>query len=90
MKNVLLSFPESTIVDSDKQAKKLGISRSDFIRLSVIHELKDISKKNQEDNIISSFNSMKKSKEYLSEGCSLDDGLSEAINIDEGDNWWKK
>jgi len=39
-------------------------------------------------NIISSFETMKKSKNYLKESKKLDDGLGESIN-DEVEEWWK-
>ena len=44
---------------------------------------------NYNNNIISSFNAMKKSDEYLKESKILDNGLVEEINIDEDDKWWK-
>lgn len=90
MKNVLLSFSESILDESSRQAKRLGMSRSDFIRLSVVHELKNLSQNTKKDNIISSFNAMKESKEYLIESKALDDSLAENVNIDEAKDWWKK
>ena len=48
-----------------------------------------LAKNTRENNIISSFNTMKKSNEYLKESEILDDGLVEEINIDEDDKWWK-
>lgn len=89
MKSLLLFFPEILISESDKAADQLGISRSEFIRKSVIHELQKLTKNTIENNIISSFNAMKKSDEYLKENKILDDGLVEEINIDEDDKWWK-
>ena len=55
MKSLLLSFPEFLISASDKAANKLGVSRSEFIRQSVIHELNHLSKRTMENNIISSY-----------------------------------
>jgi metal-responsive CopG/Arc/MetJ family transcriptional regulator len=89
MKSLLLSFPEILISESDKAAEQLGISRSEFIRKSVIHELQKLTKKTRENNIIISFNAMKKSDDYLKENVILDDGLVEEINFDEDDKWWK-
>ena len=89
MKNLLLSFPEVLIRKSDKAANQLGVSRSEFIRQSVIDELNKLTKQTKETNIISSFNAMKKSNEYLKESEILDDGFAEKINIDEDDKWWK-
>lgn len=48
-----------------------------------------LAKNTRENNIISSFNTMKKSNKYLKESEILDDGLVEEINIDEDDKWWK-
>jgi metal-responsive CopG/Arc/MetJ family transcriptional regulator len=89
MKSLLLSFPEFLISESDKAAVQLGVSRSEFIRQSVIHELKKLAKRTRENNIISSFDAMKKSNNYLKESTILDDGFVEEINIDEDDEWWK-
>ena len=89
MKSLLLSFPEFLISESDKAAVQLGVSRSEFIRQSVIHELKKLAKRTRENNIISSFDAMKKSDVYLKESVILDDGLVEEINIGEDDGWWK-
>ena len=89
MKSLLLSFPEILIRESDKAANKLGVSRSEFIRQSVIHELDRLAKTTKENHIISSFNSMKKSDNYFKESNLIDDQLTEDINIDEDDEWWK-
>ena len=89
MKSLLLSFPEILISKSDDAANKLGVSRSEFIRQAVIHELEKLTKRTKENNIISSFEAIKKSKSYSKEGKILDDNLSECINIDEEDEWWK-
>lgn len=89
MKSLLLSFPEFLISASDKAANKLGVSRSEFIRQSVIHELNHLSKRTMENNIISSFEAMKKSTDYLKESVLLDEELIENINVDERNEWWK-
>ena len=88
MKNLLLSFPEILISKSDDAASQLGVSRSEFIRQAVIHELEKLAKRTRENNIISSFEAMKKSKAYFKESEFLDDGLAENINGEE-DDWWK-
>jgi metal-responsive CopG/Arc/MetJ family transcriptional regulator len=88
MKSLLLSFPEILISKSDDAAIQLGVSRSEFVRQAVIHELEKLAKRTKENNIISSFESMKKSKSYFKESEFLDDGLVENINSDE-DDWWK-
>ena len=59
MKSLLLSFPENLISESDKAADQLGISRSEFIRKSVVHELQELAKNTRENNIISSFTAFK-------------------------------
>ncbi len=89
MKSLLLSFPEILISKSDDAANKLGVSRSEFIRQAVIHELEKLTKRTKENNIISSFEAMKKSDIYSKESNLLDDGLAENIDIDEEDVWWK-
>ena len=41
------------------------------------------------ENIIRSFDAMKKSDNYFKESNLIDDELTEDINIDEDDEWWK-
>ena len=41
MKNLSISLSKDLIIDSDQVAKELGVTRTEFIRQAVIHELKN-------------------------------------------------
>ena len=49
MKNLSISLSKDLINDSDQVAKELGITRAEFIRQAVIHELKNFKIKNIEN-----------------------------------------
>ena len=90
MKNLSISLSKDLINDSDDVAKELGVSRTEFIRRAVIHELKNFKIKNIENNMIKSFEAMKKSKDYLIESEELDVGFGFDLKNNDVGEWWKK
>jgi metal-responsive CopG/Arc/MetJ family transcriptional regulator len=90
MKNLSISLSKDLINDSDDVAKELGVSRTEFIRRAVIHELKNFKIKNIENNMIKSFEAMKKSKDYLIESEELDVGFGCDLKNKDVGEWWKK
>jgi len=83
-----IHLPESVSKESALVAKELGVSRNEFIKQAVIHELDSFKRKTAEDKIIKSFAAMKKSVSYqqeIQELENLDDDLPQ-----ERDFWWKK
>jgi metal-responsive CopG/Arc/MetJ family transcriptional regulator len=71
-----IMLPDSLAKASQDVAKQLGVSRTQFIRTAIIHELENTKKKMQQDEIIKTFSMMKKNKKDLKQ-------------ID-GDQWWMK
>lgn len=67
MAAVLINLPESIKKDSTKVAKRLGVSRTEFIKQAIIHELDNFKRKTEEAKIARVFQSMRKSKSYLSD-----------------------
>jgi len=90
MKNLSISLSKDLIIDSDEAAKKLGVTRTEFIRQSVIHELKSFKIESVEKNMIESFEAMKKSKDYLIESEELDVGFGCDLKNKDIGEWWKK
>lgn len=90
MKNLSISLSKDLIIDSDEVAKELGVTRTEFIRQAVIHELKNFKIKNVENNMIKSFEAMKKSKEYLIESEELNIGFGCDLKNNDIGEWWKK
>ena len=54
MKNLSISLSKDLIIDSDQVAKELGVTRTEFIRQAVIHELKNFKFNRLENSIIKS------------------------------------
>lgn len=88
MSAVLVNLPDQLKRESTKVAKHLGVSRTEFIKQAIIHELEHFKKRTEEEKIASSFKAMKKSKAYIAESNELIDDLSESLP-EEG-AWWKK
>ncbi len=87
MVNLSISLGNDIAQASNETAKKLGISRTEFIRQAVIHELKSVQSKLEQNEIIQCFNNMKTSKTYIEEAEGIINEL--AINIsEEKDEWW--
>jgi predicted transcriptional regulator len=85
-----------SIILSDSLAKaslevagKLGITRTQFIRQAILHELENFQVKLEQEAIIRSISAMKNSKKYLKEA----EKIVEEFNSDlpeEGEGWWNK
>jgi predicted transcriptional regulator len=83
-----IQISDSIAKDTAKVAKKLGISRTEFIRKAIIHELEDFKIQTQQNHIIKSFNAMKSDSDYLKESDFIDSTNSD-LPI-EKDEWWNK
>ncbi|WP_052290649.1 hypothetical protein [Rickettsia akari] len=66
MTSLSMTLPNN-IAKASNIAKKLELSRTAFIRQAIIHELNNLQSQFEQDDIIKSFNAMKKSKKYLEE-----------------------
>lgn len=84
-----INLPDSITKESTKYAKKLGISRTEFIKQAIIHELEDVKKKQEQEKIISSFTVMKKSKAYTKEIIQTIEEFEDVLP-NEKKQWWKK
>lgn len=90
MKNLSISLSKDLIIDSDQVAKELGVTRTEFIRQAVIHELKNFKFNRLENSIIKSLEAMKQSKDYLIESEELDVSIGCDVKNNDVGNWWKK
>lgn len=88
MTNLSIALPDEIVKASTEIAKKIGISRTEFIRQAVIHEISNIQANIEQQNIITSFNAMKKSQEYLNSSEELIDSFSSNLP-QEQDEWWE-
>lgn len=84
-----ISLPDSLAEASQKAASQMGISRTEFIRQAVAHELKHFQEALEEKAMVASMVAMKKSKSYLKEADDIIEGFS--MNSPKDKNkWWNK
>lgn len=89
MTNLSIILPDTIAEASTKVAKELGVSRTEFIRRAIIHELDNYKTKSEELGIIKSFNAMKQSTKYSKASHKLIDSLFTELPQEE-DKWWDK
>ena len=80
MINLSIILPDTIAEASTKVAKELGVSRTEFIRRAIIHELDNYKTKSEELGIIKSFNAMKKSTKYSKASQKLIDSLFKILS----------
>lgn len=83
-----IHLPENIAKASQEVSKELGISRTQFIRQAVIHELQNFKTQREREEIAKSFQSMSKHEGYLQESELLDKGFEENLP-DDSKNWWE-
>lgn len=80
-------LPDQLAKASQIAANQLGISRTEFFRQAITHELENFHLKMEQEAMARSFVAMKKDNEYLNESDELDK-LTPDLPI-EKDEWWK-
>lgn len=89
MTSLSITLPDTIAKASNEAAKKLGVSRTEFIRRAIIHELDDFKTKSEEIGMIKSFNAMKRSTKYSEESEKIMDNLFTDL-LQEEKEWWSK
>ncbi len=89
MTSLSITLPDNIAKAINEIAKKLGLSRTAFIRQAIIHELDNLQSQFEQDDIIKSFNAMKKSKKYLEETAEITENLNSEL-LEEKEKWWNK
>ena len=89
MTTLSITLPDNIAKASNEVAKQLKISRTQFIRQAVVHELHSFQTRLEQGNIIKSLTAMKNSRKYNKdiEELTLD------LNSDlpqEREEWWNK
>ena len=87
MTAISLKLPDELARQSTKAAEKMGISRTELIRVALEHELAAIGKRLERANMAKAFEAMRKDSEYKRESGILDQGFMENLP-DESENWW--
>ncbi len=89
MTTLSINLPETLAKASQEAASKMGITRTEFIRQAVLHELKHFQATLEEEGIVSSIMAMKESKSYRKGADDLIDGFSSDLPKDKN-KWWQK
>ena len=80
--------PDELAEDSSLIAKNLHISRSQFIRLAIEHEIQAYRLKQEQQAMVVGFRALKQQASYLDEINDLEQ-LDVTLK-DEGEFWWKE
>ena len=88
MTAISLKLPDELARKSTRAAEKLGISRTELIRVALEHELADISKRLERADMAKAFEAMREDADYQRESAILDQGMMDALP-DEPGNWWQ-
>jgi metal-responsive CopG/Arc/MetJ family transcriptional regulator len=80
--------PDELALNSSLIAKKMHISRSQFIRLAIENEIKAYQLMREQQEMVVGFRALKQQASYLDE---INDIEQLDVHLkDEGDFWWKK
>ncbi len=89
MTTLSIILPDMLAKASQDAAGKLGISRTQFIRQAIAHELENFQAQLEQKAIIKSISAMKSNKEYIREAEKITEGLNSYLPND-GEEWWSK
>lgn len=89
MTTLSIILPDTLAKASQEAAVKLGISRTQFIRQAIAHEVENYQTQLEQEAIINSISAMKQSKKYLKEAEKIAEGLNSNLPAEE-EQWWNK
>ncbi len=84
-----LSLPNSLAQASQEAALKLGVSRTQFIRIAITHEIKNLEANLEQEAMAKSMVAMQNSKAYLLEAEEISEKLNSTLSKDKN-KWWTK
>lgn len=90
MTAISIHLPNRMVQMSLRFARQLQISRAEFIRMAIEHEIKRLQIMQEQIAMAKAFSAMKKNKRYLRESEEIMDGFDTPINTEEEGGWWKK
>lgn len=90
MTAISINLPESLAEASQEAARALGVSRNQFIRQAIAHELKQLRMQQEQQAMAKVFKIMDSSPEYLAESREIESGLNSTLPEDDEENWWTK
>jgi metal-responsive CopG/Arc/MetJ family transcriptional regulator len=87
MRTFSITLPNDLADSSQKIAESIGLTRAQFIRVAISHELQRVQRQAQLEAMVDSFNAMRKNKKYLKESASIEQALTTSLP-EEKDEWW--
>lgn len=88
MTALAIHLPDNLAKASMEAAKQLGLSRTEFIRQAIVHELEFLTSSHELEEITAAFAKMKDDKTYLQELNKLK--MLDASLPEDEEDWWKK
>ena len=89
MTTLSIILPDNLAYASQQVAEELGLSRTEFIRRAIKHEIKQVRARLEEQEMVKSLQAMKNDKEYMQLSEELTTGFVAHLP-DEEDQWWNK
>ena len=83
-----LKLPDELALESKVLAERLGISRTEFIRRALRHEVKAIKARLKREAMAEALQAMREDPAYLEESEESQAGLNECLPSEE-DRWWR-
>ena len=84
-----INIPDHLAKASKDAANKIGISRTEFIRRAIAHEIKEFQSQLEMEAMVNSMAAMKQSKSYLKVSDEMMQALNERLPKDKN-KWWRK
>lgn len=89
MSAISILLPDWLAKDSQRVARKMGISRALFIRQAIIHELQSVEAQTELKQMAIALSKMKSNLEYMKEANEIEEGFNETLP-EEKQKWWLK
>ncbi len=87
MRTFSITLPNELADSSQRTAHELGLSRAQFIRMAIGHELRRIERQLMLDAMADSFAAMRDDPNYMQFSEDLDNSLTTELP-DDKDEWW--
>ncbi len=88
MAAISLKLPDDLAEESKILAEQLGITRTEFIRQALRHEVREIKAKIERQAMAEALEAMREDPDYLQESEQLETGLAHPFP-NEPDHWWQ-
>ena len=88
MAAISLKLPDDLAEESKVLAEQLGITRTEFIRQALRHEVREIKAEIERQAMAEALKAMREDPDYLQESQQLENSLGHPLP-NEPDHWWR-